>query len=64
MKSAKKTSNQSYIPSREEITKAASDLIPKLRERAQETEDLRTMPDETLQDMKDAGIHKMFTPKR
>jgi len=64
MRSAQKTSNPSYIPSREEITKAASDLIPKLRERAQEAEDLRTMPDETLQEMKDAGIHKMFTPKR
>ena len=64
MKSAQKTSNPSYIPSREEITKAASDLIPKLRERAQEAEDLRTMPVETLQEMKDAGIHKMFTRKR
>ncbi|MDG2297346.1 MAG: acyl-CoA dehydrogenase family protein, partial [Gammaproteobacteria bacterium] len=64
MKSATKTSKPSYIPTREEITKAAADLIPKLRERAEEAEDLRMMPDETIEDIKKAGIHKMFTPKR
>jgi len=63
VKSAQKTSH-SNIPTREEITKAASDLIPKLRDRAQEAEDLRTMQEETIQDMKNAGIHKIFTPKR
>ncbi|SUZ58718.1 uncharacterized protein METZ01_LOCUS11572 [marine metagenome] len=64
MKSATKTSKPSYIPTREELTKAAADLIPKLRERAEEAEDLRMMPDETIEDIKKAGIHKMFTPKR
>ena len=64
MKSATKTSKPSYIPSREELTKAAADLVPKLRERAEEAEDLRMMPDETIEDIKKAGIHKMFTPKR
>ena len=38
MKSATKTSKPSYIPTREELTKAAADLIPKLRERAEEAE--------------------------
>lgn len=64
MKSATKTSKPSYIPTREELTKAATDLVPKLRERAEEAEDLRMMPDETIEDIKKAGIHKMFTPKR
>ena len=64
MKSATKTSKPSYIPTREELTKAAADLISKLRERAEEAEDLRMMPDETIEDIKKAGIHKMFTPKR
>ena len=64
MKSATRTSKPSYIPTREELTKAAADLIPKLRERAEEAEDLRMMPDETIEDIKKAGIHKMFTPKR
>ena len=60
--SSKKTS--SYIPSREEIVQSASDLIPKLRERAEEAEDLRQMPDQNIGDLKSAGIHKIFTPKR
>ena len=64
MKSATKTSKPSYIPTREELTKAAADLIPKLRERAEEAEDLRMMPNETIEDIKKTGIHKMFTPKR
>ena len=64
MKSATKTSKPSYIPTREELTKAAADLVPKLRERAEEAEDLRMMTDETIEDIKKAGIHKMFTPKR
>jgi len=64
MKPATKTSKPSYIPTREEIIKAAADLIPKLRDRAEEAEDLRMMPDENVKDMKKAGIHKIFTPKR
>ncbi len=54
----------SYIPTREEITRAARDLIPTLRERAQATEELRDLPAETMADLKAAGIHKIFTPRR
>ncbi len=54
----------SYIPTRAEITQLARDLIPQLKERAQETEDLREMPEENMQALLDAGIHKIFTPKR
>ncbi|HJM71558.1 MAG TPA: acyl-CoA dehydrogenase family protein [Gammaproteobacteria bacterium] len=54
----------SYIPTREEITKLARDLIPELKERAQQAEDLRKMPEENVAALKKAGIHKIFTPKR
>ena len=50
MKPVQEASIPSYIPTRKEITKAATDLIPKLRERAEEAEDLRMMPEETLQE--------------
>ncbi|MBQ08799.1 MAG: hypothetical protein CMD96_03330 [Gammaproteobacteria bacterium] len=54
----------SYIPTRKEITQLAKDLIPELRERAQQAEDLRMMPEENMDALKAAGIHKIFTPKR
>jgi 3-hydroxy-9,10-secoandrosta-1,3,5(10)-triene-9,17-dione monooxygenase len=56
-------SNPSHIPTRDEVVQAAQDLVPTLRDRAQETEDLRRLPDETITDLRKAGIHKLFTPK-
>ncbi|MEQ8509276.1 MAG: acyl-CoA dehydrogenase family protein [Rhodospirillaceae bacterium] len=52
------------VPTRQEVIKAAADLMPVLRERAQDTEDLRRLPDETIADLRAAGLHKLFTPKR
>ena len=52
----------SYVPTRDEITQRARDLIPELKERAR-AEDLRQMPEENVKALKDAGIHKIFTPK-
>ena len=54
----------SYIPTRKEITKLARNLVPELRERAEQAEDLRKMPEENVAALKEAGIHKIFTPKR
>ena len=54
----------SYIPSREELVREAGKLVPVLRERAEATDELRTLPDETVADLKAAGIHKIFTPRR
>ena len=54
----------SYIPTREELVREARKLVPVLRERAQASDELRTLPDETVADLKAAGIHKIFTPKR
>ena len=43
----------SYIPTRDEITQLARDLIPELKERAQETEDIRKMPEANMQPLLD-----------
>lgn len=54
----------SYVPTREELLREARKLVPVLRERAQATDELRMLPDETVADLKAAGIHKIFTPRR
>src|SRR6266436_7163988 len=42
----------------------AEALIPKLRERASKTEDLRRLPPETERDLHDAGLFRIVQPKR
>jgi 3-hydroxy-9,10-secoandrosta-1,3,5(10)-triene-9,17-dione monooxygenase len=42
----------------------AEALIPKLRERASRTEDLRRLPPETERDLHDAGLFRIVQPKR
>src|SRR5262245_8078501 len=42
----------------------AKALIPKLRERAPRTEELRCLPPETERDMHDAGLFRIVQPKR
>ena len=59
-----KAAQPSYIPSSEELVREARKLVPTLRERAEATDELRTLPDETVADLKAAGIHKIFTPRR
>src|SRR5213080_3108444 len=39
-------------------------LIPKLRERASKTEQLRRLPPETERDLHDAGLFRIVQPKR
>ena len=56
--------NSTSIPTRSEVISAAKRLLPSLRERAQETEDLRSLPSKTIEDLKKEGIHKLFTPKK
>ena len=60
----KSTAQPSCVPTREELVREARKLVPVLRERAQATDELRTLPDETVADLKAAGIHKIFTPRR
>ncbi len=51
-------------PTREELIQRARDLIPAVRARAVETENLRHLPPETLADFKAAGLHNVYTPAR
>jgi 3-hydroxy-9,10-secoandrosta-1,3,5(10)-triene-9,17-dione monooxygenase len=39
-------------------------LIPRLRERASKTEELRRLPDETERDLHDAGLFRVVQPRR
>ncbi len=49
---------------REELIARAGALVPALRERAQKCEELRRLPDETNRDLLDAGLYRMYQPKR
>ncbi len=55
---------RSDLPTKEELVTAARALIPVLRERANEAEDMRRMPDATIADVTAAGLHKVYMPKR
>jgi len=46
------------------IVARARTLIPKLRERAPKTEELRRLPPETERDLHDAGLFRVVQPKR
>ncbi len=47
-----------------ELKRRALALVPRLRERAQETEKLRRVPDATIADLHAAGLFRMLQPKR
>ena len=48
----------------ERMLQRARDLIPVLRERAAHTEELRTLPQETVNEFPDAGFYRILQPKR
>jgi alkylation response protein AidB-like acyl-CoA dehydrogenase len=50
--------------SRQEMVRRAGALVPRLRERAQQTEQLRRLPDETIGDLVDAGLLRIVVPER
>ena len=52
------------IPSTNELYKRARDIKPVLESRAEETANLRKLPDETIQDFKDLGFFKILQPIR
>ena len=51
------------IPSPDELYDRARKLQPVLIEREEETAELRRLPDETIQDLKDLGFFKILQPK-
>ena len=58
------TAQQDAVVSREELVEHARALIPVVRDRAQEAEELRRLPPETLEDFKAAGFFRMCVPQR
>ena len=47
-----------------EVLAGVTDLLPTLRERAQATEDLRRIPDETITDLQQTGVFRLLQPAR
>ena len=47
-----------------EVLDAVRDLLPLLRDRAQETEDLRRIPDESIKSLQETGFFKLLQPAR
>jgi 3-hydroxy-9,10-secoandrosta-1,3,5(10)-triene-9,17-dione monooxygenase len=46
------------------LLERATALVPRLRERAAIAEDLRRVPEETFEEFREAGLFKVFQPKR
>lgn len=51
-------------PSRDQLIASAASLVPVLRERAGETEQLRRIPDQTIADLHEAGLWRILRPER
>lgn len=49
---------------REQLVQRAAALVPQLRARAQETEDLRRIPQPTIDELTAAGLFRVFVPRR
>jgi 3-hydroxy-9,10-secoandrosta-1,3,5(10)-triene-9,17-dione monooxygenase len=48
----------------ETVLQRARDLIPALRERAEESERMRALPRATVDDLRSTGVHRVFQPAR
>jgi 3-hydroxy-9,10-secoandrosta-1,3,5(10)-triene-9,17-dione monooxygenase len=53
---------ETMVPTREELVRRTSDLVPLLRERAQWIDANRRLPDDVIEAMADAGLFKMRAP--
>ncbi|MDR6415809.1 GTP cyclohydrolase II RibA [Pseudarthrobacter sulfonivorans] len=51
------------VPTHDELLARVDALIPRLRERAGETEQLRRIPEKTIAELKAAGVFQMLAPK-
>ncbi len=51
-------------PATEELMKRASRLVPVLKERAADTEEIRRVPDETVDDLLSSGLYRIGVPRR
>lgn len=57
------TKTSGAIPSHQDTLARAEVLIPRLRERAEETERLRRIPESTVQELKESGAFRILAPK-
>ena len=48
----------------EDLLLRATDMVPALKSRAAHTEELRRIPDETVQDLRAAGLNRIEVPNR
>lgn len=51
------------VVSSEVLLQRARDLVPKIAERAPQTAEKRRIPDETIQELQDAGLFRVLQPK-
>ncbi|RMF19211.1 MAG: flavin-dependent monooxygenase [Candidatus Dadabacteria bacterium] len=52
------------IPTHDELVQRASDMVPRLRERADAAEAARMVPVETVQEMHEAGFFRVLQPRQ
>lgn len=52
------------VPTPDELVSRAEAMLPALRERSKAAEENRRLSDETVQELRDAGFHKIMQPKR
>ncbi|RYE38145.1 MAG: hypothetical protein EOP21_12720, partial [Hyphomicrobiales bacterium] len=52
------------IPTEQELIERARKLLPAIRERAQRTHEQCKVPDETIAELKEAGLFRIVRPKR
>ena len=45
------------------LVEKAKSLVPKLKERAKETEEIRRIPEATINELKEAGLFKLLRPQ-
>ncbi|WP_395403538.1 GTP cyclohydrolase II RibA [Arthrobacter sp. UC242_113] len=50
------------VPSHEEMLDRIDELVPRLRDRAEETERLRRLPESTMAELKEAGVFRILAP--
>ncbi|PTT67330.1 GTP cyclohydrolase [Arthrobacter sp. HMWF013] len=51
------------VPTHDELLARVDALVPRLRERAEETEHIRQVPEATMTELKEAGVFQMLAPK-
>ncbi|MFF2514400.1 acyl-CoA dehydrogenase family protein [Streptomyces sp. NPDC058086] len=52
------------MPTEAELIRRTEELLPVIAERAAKTEDVRRVPDETVRDLRDAGLIRVSNPTR